>query len=76
MTIDPIVFFSPGDNAHIQGGIAFVTATVRAYLDQPLRYDLYTIKRKHGAVFKSDKLSYSLRVSDCYTVDFVCLREL
>lgn len=35
---------------------------MRSYIDQPIRYNMKEIKRKHGAVFESEKLRYSMRV--------------
>jgi predicted acyl esterase len=42
--------------------VAFITATVRAYVNQPKRFEMVTIKRAHGAVFQTGKLKYSMRI--------------
>jgi predicted acyl esterase len=59
---DEVASITTGDNANINGGLAYITATVRAYIQKPTHFNLDTIHRKYGAVFQTDKLNYSMRL--------------
>lgn len=58
----PIVSISAGDNAGIWGGLAFVTSTIRAVIQQPLHFTLGLLKRKYAAVFVSSAFSSTQRI--------------
>jgi predicted acyl esterase len=51
-----------GENANIYGGIAFITATVRSYIQQPLHFAMNLIKRQYAAVFQTDAFAYTTRI--------------
>lgn len=58
----PVASILAGENAGIWGGLAFVTATVRAVIQQPLHFTLGLLKRKYAAVFVSSAFSATQRV--------------
>lgn len=52
-----------GEGGNINGGIAYVTATVRMLIQKPLHFSIPTIHhRKHACVFQTDRLAYSMRL--------------
>lgn len=51
-----------GENANINGGIPYITSTIRAYPEFPKHFKMWDIKRKYAAVFVSDKLRSSYRL--------------
>lgn len=58
----PLATIAAGENAGIWGGIAFITATVRSIIEQPLHFTLSLIQRKHAAVFVSSPFSTIQRI--------------
>jgi hypothetical protein len=56
-----ITTITTGDDANINGGVAYISATVRAYVDVQRRFDMALIRRQRGAVFISDKQEFSRR---------------
>lgn len=59
---DDVSTITTGKDANINGGIAFITATVRSYINKPLHFNMRNIHRKYGAVFQTGKLAYSMRI--------------
>lgn len=58
----PLATITTGHNAGIWGGIAFITATVRAIIEQPLHFTLGLLKRQNAAVFVSSPFSSTQRI--------------
>ena len=59
---DALVSIETGKNANINGGIAFVTATVRSLLQKPLHFNMGLIKRNYAAVFQTEPFAYTTRI--------------
>jgi hypothetical protein len=51
-----------GKSAHINGGIAFISATVRAVVDFPRHFIMPLIDRIRAGVFVSDRFKTTLRI--------------
>jgi len=56
-----IVSVTTGDNGNLNGGVAFISSTVRAYFDSQKPTEMLNIRRKYDAVFVSDRFEYSYR---------------
>jgi len=60
-----VASITTGQDANINGGVAFVTATVHAYSNNPTHFDLTKIHKKYGAIFQtsshSTSFAYSMR---------------
>jgi len=50
-----------GDNGNLNGGVAFISSTVRAYFDSQKPTEMANIRRKNDVVFVSDRFEYSYR---------------
>mmetsp|Transcript_26762 Transcript_26762/g.29172 ORF Transcript_26762/g.29172 Transcript_26762/m.29172 type:complete len:557 (+) Transcript_26762:55-1725(+) len=51
-----------GENAGINGGIAFITSTVRSIVEKPLKFDLDKIDRQYAAVFQTAAFSNDVKI--------------
>jgi predicted acyl esterase len=59
-TVDETI--KTGDNAHINGGIAFVTASVRPPIEEPLHFIMKLIDRDYAVVFQTEPFPYTARL--------------
>jgi predicted acyl esterase len=61
-----------GANANINGGVAYISSTVRAYIDVQRRFEMHHIDRKRGAVFVSSSLDsdYNFRGIPTFDLKF------
>jgi predicted acyl esterase len=61
-TEEPLATIITGTNAQINGGVAFITATIRSSFKKPLYFNMSDITREYAAVFQTDQLSSTTKI--------------
>jgi predicted acyl esterase len=64
-----------GKSAHINGGIAFVSATVRAVVDFPRHFIMPVIDRVRAGVWVSERMSDTLRIRGVPTMSLTIVPQ-